>query len=174
MKTRLGKKWLTVGVIWGVVLAMTGWNLLLVNQVQSRRQELGTLQMDLHFLQSRQTGIQEVHRQRSRLTHAVKSFGLGFLVVENDLKRLSWDFGLQQMQVEADDNAQDTGSASISIVAAGPVPAIVGWIAAVEDAYPYLVIERMDISYDNRNRTGRLQAVFNYRYTLAEPPERTG
>ena len=174
MKTRLGKKWLTVGLIWGVVLAMTGWNFLLVNQVQSRRQELGTLERDLHFLQSRQTGIQEVHQQRSRLTHAVKSFGLGFLVVENDLKRLSWDFGLQQMQVEADDNAQATGSASISIFAAGPVPAIVGWITAVEEAYPYLVIEHMDISYDKRNRASQLQAVFNYRYTLAEQPERTG
>jgi hypothetical protein len=173
MKTRLSKKWLTIGVIWGVVLAMTGWNFLLVNHVQSRRLELGTLQRDLHFLQSRQTGIQEVHWQRSRLTHAVKSFGLGFLVVENDLKRLSWDFGLQQMQVEANDNAQGTGSASISIFAAGPVPAIVGWISAVEEAYPYLVIERMDISYDHRNRTGQLQAVFNYRYTIAEA-ERTG
>ena len=173
MKTRLGKKWLTVGLIWGVVLAMTGWNFLLVNQVQSRRQELGTLERDLHFLQSRQTGIQEVRQQRFRLTHAVKSFGLGFLVVENDLKQLSWDFGLKQMQMEADDNIQDTRSASISIFAAGPVPAIVGWIAAVEDAYPYLVIARMDISYDNRNRTGRLQAVFNYRYTLAQA-ERTG
>ncbi len=129
--------------------------------------------MDLNFLQSRQTGIQDVHRQQSRLTHPVKSFGLGFLVVENDLKRLSWDFGLKQMQVEADDNTQDTGSASISIVAAGPVPDIVKWMAAVEDAYPYLVIERMDISYDHRNRTGQLQAVFNYRYALAEA-ERTG
>lgn len=173
MKTRLGKKWLIVGVIWGVVLAMTGWNTLLVNQVQSRRHELGTLEMDLNFLQSKQTGIQEAHRQQSRLTHPVKSFGLGFLVVENDLKRLSWDFGLQQMQVEADDNTQDPRSVSISILATGPVPAIVGWIAAVEDAYPYLVIERMDISYDNRNRTSRLQAVFNYRYILAEP-ERMG
>jgi hypothetical protein len=173
MKTRLGKKWLIVGVIWGAVLAMTGWNTLLVNQVQSRRQELGTLRMDLNFLQSKQTGIQEVHRQQLRLTHPVKSFGLGFLVVENDLKRLSWDFGLQQMQVEADDITQDARSVSISILAAGPVPAIVGWIAAVEDAHPYLVIERMDISYDNRNRTSRLQAVFNYRYILAEP-ERMG
>jgi len=43
----------------------------------------------------------------------------------------------------------------------------------VEEAYPYLVIERMDISYDHRNRTGQLQAVFNYRYTIAEA-ERTG
>jgi hypothetical protein len=174
MKTRLGKKWLTIGVVWGVVLAMTGWNTLLVNQVQSRRQELKTLQMDLHFLQSMQTSIEEVHRQQFRLTHAVKSFGLGFLVVENDLKRLSWDFGLQQMQVEADENTQDTRSASISIVASGPVPAIVGWIAAVEDAYPYLVVQRLDISYDNPKRTGQLQAVFNYRYILAELPERTG
>ncbi|MBR9985320.1 MAG: hypothetical protein KFF68_05365 [Desulfosarcina sp.] len=173
MKTRLGKKWLTVGVIWGVVLAMTGWNALLVGKVQSQRQELETLRMDMGFLHARQSGIQEVNRQRSRLTHPVKSFGLGFLVVENDLKRLSWDFGLRQMQVEADGHTEDARSASISIVAAGPLPALVGWIAAVEDAYPYLVIERMDTAYDHRNRAGRLQAVFNYRYTLAEG-QRTG
>jgi hypothetical protein len=47
MNNRLGKKWLAVGVIWFIVLAMTGWNFHLVEQVQSRRRELGTLQMDL-------------------------------------------------------------------------------------------------------------------------------
>ena len=71
MNRKLGKKWLAVGLIWSVVLAMTGWNFHLVNQVQSRRQKLGTLRMDLHFLQSKQTGIQEVYLQQSRLTHAV-------------------------------------------------------------------------------------------------------
>ena len=173
MKSRLGKKWLGVGVIWGVVLAMTGWNIHLVDQIQSRRLELKTLKMDLRFLKANQTGIQEVHRHKSRLTHPVKSFGLGFMVVENDLKRLSWDFGLQQLQIEADKNSQDTRSVPIAILATGPVPVIVGWIAAVEDAYPYLVIEQMDIAYDHRNRLGQLQATFNYHYTLAEP-ERTG
>jgi hypothetical protein len=37
MNNRLGKKWLAVGVIWFIVLAMTGWNIHLVDQVQSRR-----------------------------------------------------------------------------------------------------------------------------------------
>jgi hypothetical protein len=114
-----------------------------------------------------------VYREQSRLTHAVKSIGLGFLVVEDDLKRLSWDFGLKQMQVEADQNTQNTGSVTISIVTSGPVPAIVGWISAVEEAYPYLVTKQLSISYNNRNRTGQLQAVFDYRYTLGEP-ERIG
>ena len=131
------------------------------------------MQMDLNFLKANEASIQEMRRQKSRLTHQVQSFGLGFLVVENDLKRLSWDFGLQQMRVEADKNSQDTRLVPITIFATGPIPAIVGWIAAVEDAYPYLVIERMDISYDNRNRTGRLQATFNYHYTLSNV-ERTG
>ena len=173
MNRKLGKKWLAVGLIWSVVLAMTGWNFHLVNQVQARRQKLETLRMDLHFLRSKQTGIQEVYLQQSRLTHAVKSIGLGFLVVENDLKRLSWYFGLQQMQVEVDENTQEPQPVTISVVTKGPVPAIVGWIAAVEEAYPYLVTKQLTLSYDDRNRTGQLQAVFNYRYTLAEP-ERTG
>jgi hypothetical protein len=103
----------------------------------------------------------------------VKSFGLGFLVVENDLKQLSRDFGLEQMLVEADENSHGSRSVPISIFSTGPIPAIVGWIAAVEDAYPYLVIERMDISYDHRTRKSMLQATFNYCYTLDEP-ERAG
>lgn len=173
MNSRLGKKWVAVGLIWGIVLAMTGWNIHLVDQVQTGRRELGTLQMDLHFLKANQAAILEVSRQQSRLVHPVESFGLGFLVVENDLKRLSSDFGLEQMQVEVDENSQGTRSVPISIFSTGPVPAIVGWIAAVEDTYPYLVIERMDISYDHRTRKSRLQAIFNYYYTLDEP-ERTG
>ena len=173
MNSRLGKKWVAAGVIWGIVLAMTGWNIHLVDQVQSRRRALGTLQMDLGYLEANQAGILEVNQQQSRRVHEVKSFGLGFLVVENNLKRLSRDWGLVQMRVEADENSLDTGSVPISIFSTGPIPGIVEWIAAVEDAYPYLVIERMEISYDHRTRKSLLQATFNYHYTLDEA-ERTG
>ena len=137
-----------------MVLVMTGWNIHLVNQVQGRRQELETLQMDLRFLQANQTEIQDAYRQRSRLIHPVKSFGLGFLVIENNLKRLSWDFGLRQMQVEADMNSQDTQTVPIKVSTIGPVPSIVEWIAAVEDAYPYLVIEQMNVSYRRQQTDG--------------------
>ena len=168
MKSAMGKKWLVVIVIWGMVLAMTGWNLHMVDQVQSRRQELQTLQMDQHFIRTNQKGIQEVHREKARLTHPVKSFSLGYVVVESDLKRLSWDFDLQQLRIEVDKNAQGTRSVPMSIFAVGEVPAMVGWIAAVEDAYPYLVINQMDISYDNRKQVVQLQATFNYHYTLSD------
>jgi hypothetical protein len=172
MKSRLGKKWLAVGVIWVVVLTISGWNTHLVGRVKSLRQELATLEMDLNFLQANQSEINAVHLDQSRLVHSVKSFGLGFLVVENDLKRLSWTFGLDQMRVEAENDSQDPRSAAIKIYTSGPVPAIVGWIAAVEDAYPYLVVERMDISYDYRNRTSQLQATFNYHFALTEADRR--
>ncbi len=173
MKSVLGKKWMAVGVIWGVVLAMTGWNIHLLSQVQSRRQELETLRMDLRFIQANQAEIREVHRQKSRFSHSVESFGLGFMVVENGLKRLSWEFGLEQMRVMAEKTSQDPRSMPISIHTTGPIPAIVGWIAAVEDDYPYLVIKQMDISYDNSSRKGKLQATFDYHYLLFDP-ERTG
>jgi len=173
MKRRMGKKWIAVGLVWSVVLAMTGWNVHLVDQVQSRRRELGTLQMDMRYLKANQNGILEVRQQKSRLVHSVNSFGMGFVVVENNLKRLSWDFSLVQMRVEVDKNFRDTRSVPISIFTAGTVPAIVGWIAAVEEAYPYLVIEQMDISYDSRNEQSQLQATFNYHYSLSESEQRS-
>lgn len=168
MKSAMGKKWLAVVVIWSLVLAMTGWNLHMVNQVQSRRKELRTLKMDQHYIRANQDGIQEVHLQKARLTHPVKSFSLGFVVVESDLKRLSWDFGLQQLRIAADNNVQGARSVPISVFAVGAVPAMVGWIAAVEDDYPYLVIDQMNISYDNRKQVVQLQATFNYHYTLSD------
>ena len=172
MMSRLGKKWLAVGVIWGVVLIISGWNTHLVGHVKSLHQELATLEMDLNFLRANQSEIKAVHTQTSRLVHPVNSFGLGFLVVENDLKRLSLTSGLDQMRVEADNGSQDAGSAPIKVLASGPLPAIVAWITAVEDAYPYLVVGRMDISYDDRNRTSRLQTTFNYHFVLTEADRR--
>lgn len=169
MTRGLKKRWLIVGATWGVVLALTALNIYLVGRIQSRRQAMETLQMDIAFLEARQSTIQEIRLQKSRLTHAVKSVDLGFLVVENNLKRLSWDFGLRQLRVETDKNHPVSGVIPISILASGPVAAVVGWMAAVEKAYPYLVIERMELICDPAARTGQLQATFNYRFTLAEP-----
>lgn len=173
MKGNLGKKWLAVGAIWGLVLAITVWNIHLVNQVQSQRQQVETLQMDLRFIHSNQAGIQEVHRHQARLIHPVKSVGLGFLVVEDDLKRRSWEFGLQQMRVEADLDLRDTKKLPINVYMSGPVPSIVAWIAAVEEAYPYLVLDRMEIFRDHLSQVGRFQATFNYHFSLLES-ERAG
>ncbi|MGD8701421.1 MAG: hypothetical protein PVH26_03225, partial [Desulfosarcina sp.] len=106
--------------------------------------------------------------QKARLTHLTKSFSLGFVVVENNLKRLSWDFGLKQLQVEAEANTLGSQSVPMTIVASGTVPAIVGWIAAVEQAYPYLSIEQMDIAYDHRKRVCQLRAIFNYHYRISD------
>lgn len=169
MTRELKKRWLAVGLIWGLVLVGTGWNTHLINQIQTGRQELETLQMDLGFLRANQSVTQDVRRQQSRLVHPVKSFGLGFLVVENGIKQLSRRFGLQQVRVTADNHPQDPRSAPVTITANGRVPAILGWMAAVEDAYPFLVIKRMDMSCRDGNPIGQLQAVFNYHYALSEP-----
>lgn len=173
MTRKLKNRWLAVSVIWGVVLAITGWNIHLVNHVQSRRQDMETMQMDLRFIEAHQPAIREVRLHKSRLSHPVKSVGLGFLVVENNLKRLSWDFGLQQLRVETDNNPQVSNRKPISISATGTVPAVAGWITAVEEAYPYLVIERMEMAYDAATRSCQLQATFTYQFTLSEP-ERVG
>jgi len=171
--SRLGKKWLAVAVIWGVVSILSGWNTYLVNHVQTRRQALGILQMDQRFLQANHSGILELRRQRARLTHAAQSVGLGLLVIENDLRQLSLDFGLEQMQMEADDNSQEPGPVPVSMLAIGPIPGLVEWLAAVEDDHPYLVIERMDLSYDHAKRIAQLKVFFNYHVSLAGA-QRTG
>ena len=168
MKTKLKRNWLAVGTIWGVIALLTAWNMHMIDQVQSRRQALERLQMDMRFLRANLPDIQNVRTRKARLAHAVPSFSLGYVVVENDLKRLSWDVGLRHLRVEADHQAAAMGSVPISIAAKGDVPATVAWIVAVEEAYPHLAMETMSLGYDHQERQCTLQAVFTYRYTLHE------
>ena len=173
MTPKLKKRWLAVGIIWGTVMALTGWNIHLIDRIQSRRQDMETLQMDMRFLNDHRAAIQEVRLQRSRLTHRVASTGLGFVVVESNLKRLSWEFGLGQLRVEADLQSSSPGRMPLSVFATGPIPGVVGWINAVEEAYPYLVIERMEMAHDPATGGCQLQATFTYHFMLSEA-ERVG
>jgi hypothetical protein len=168
MTTRLKYRWFAVSLVWALILGLTGWNIQRIDQIQSARRDLETLQKDLLYLRAKQATIQEIRLQKSRLTHLVTSDDLGFLVVENNLKRLSWNFGLEKLSVKTDTNAQSSDVMPITTVAQGTVPAVAGWITAVEDAYPYLVIRQMDLTYEPATRTGRLQATFDYHFSLSE------
>jgi hypothetical protein len=139
-----------------------------IDQIQTTRRNLETMQMDLGFLKANQTRIREIRTQESRLTHVVTSGDLGFLVVENNLKRLSWELGLETLSVKTDPNVDASDVMPITAVAHGTLPSMAGWITAVEEAYPYLVVKRMDMSYEPATRTGRLQATFDYHLTLSD------
>jgi hypothetical protein len=168
MSARLKYRWFALSLIWALVLGLTGWNIHRIDQIQMVRQDLETMQMDLRFLKARQATIQEIRMQESRLTHVVTSDDLGFLVVENNLKQLSWKFGLQNLSVKTDANALVSNVMPINTVVHGTVPSVAGWLSAVEEAYPYLVIKRMDLAYEPATRTGRLQATFDYHLTLSD------
>ena len=172
MTACLKYRWVAVSLVWAMVLGITGLNIHRVDRIQTDRRNLETMQMDLRFLKTNQATIKEVRLQKSRLTHLMTSQDMGFLVVENNLKRLSWDFGVQTLSVETDTNESSSQVIPITTVAHGTVPAVAGWIAAVEKAYPYLVIRRMELAYEPKTKTGNLQATFDYHFTLFQ--HRTG
>ncbi len=169
MMDRFNKRWLAVGVLWGVVLVMTGWNMVRISDVQRRRQDLEALKMDMRYLNANRSGIAAVRAQKARLVHRVDSFGLGFLVVENGLKRISREAGMTQMRVEAKTNFQGDRAVPIDVFATGSVTAIVTWLTAVEKEHPYLNLGRVDVTFDEHHRTGRMQASFDYRYAPMSP-----
>jgi len=168
MTSRLKHRWVATGLIWVIVLILTGWNIYRINMVQTDRHRLATMQMDQRFLKANQATIQDVRLHQSRLMHFVTSADLGFLVVENNLKRLSWNFGLQTLSVKTDSTHPSSNRMLITIVAYGSVPAVASWITAVEEAYPYLVVKRMDLTYESAKHAGRLQATFDYHFSLSE------
>lgn len=168
MKRNVQKKWFGVGAAWLAVLMVTGWNVHLIDHIQVKRQDLETLRLDLFYLQANQSGIQAILRQKSRFIHPVTSASMGIVVLESDLKRFAKRHGLQQMRIDTDKHAADGRSMPVAVAAVGALPDIAAWLAQVEDAAPYLVIDRMEIARDPRQRNARLQATFTYRYTAAQ------
>ncbi len=166
MMNKIERKWLVVGIIWSAVLATTGWNMVSISEIQSGRQALEGVKMDQRYLKSKETDINDVRYWNTRLTHSVKSYDLGFLVVENDLKRLFEMCGLKKMRVEGKNGTQVVSPAFIQIRAKGSIPALVKWIGAVEDAYPYLEISKLEMNADPHHRVSKLSATFVYHYSI--------
>lgn len=168
MNRNVHKKWIGVGVAWLVVLMVTAWNVRLIDHVQVKRQALESLRLDLAYLQANQPGIQEIQGQKARLVHSVTSAGMGVVMLENDLKRLAGRHQLRQLRIDSDKHAADGRSMPIAVAVVGALPDIAAWLAAVAHAAPYLVVDRMEIVCDARQRSGRLQATFTYRYALGQ------
>ncbi len=169
---RRKKRWLWLGVVWGLALVVTGWNMTRISHIQKRRQELKILQMDHRYLEKNATDMDAVRDWRKRLTHRVESFDLGFLVVENDLKRLSERFNLSNMRIKAQKDFQDTRPVSIQVHVDGAMPALVEWLTTVEAGYPYLSVSKMEMKNEHRQHRAKMSATITYHYALSSTTQK--
>ena len=162
MNQRLKRKWIIVGLVWSVVLAMTGLNLQLASTVNQRRQRLETTRTDLGFLRSHRQEIDQVRQLETRRVHRVSSLDMGFIVVESDLKRLARNHGLRKTRIKIGQASPGGPRVPVTVFAEGSIPDLLDWTAAVERAFPYLVARKLMLETDNGESHSRLEAVFEY------------
>ena len=167
MSKHLKRRWIAVILIWVLVTGLTGWNIHRIGRIQTDRGNLAILRMDLQFLKANRTTIMDVRSQKARLNHLAESRDFGFLVVENNLKRLSTEFGLLDFSVKTDESNISIQEFTIKTAAFGPVPAVAEWVCAVEKAYPYLEIDQLEYVAKPDSPTGTVQVRFNYHLILS-------
>jgi len=167
MMNRCKKRWLSLGVIWIFVLVLSGWNITRISQIQDMRQALEMIKNDRRYLRVNTGSIHQVHSQKKRLVHEVDSFGLGFLVVENDLKQLSDAFNLEKIRVEVRNESQYESSVPVHVGASGKITNLAAWLSAVEESFPYLSVSDLEIVKGHSLETGQLTAIFTYRYIVS-------
>jgi hypothetical protein len=165
---RFKRRWLVLGAIWCFVLVVSGWNIARISQIQNRRQALEMIKIDQHYLNANEGNIHKIQAQKKRLVHEVGSFGLGFLVVENDLKKLSAAYHLKKMQIEVKAESHGTSAVPIHVRANGNIPDLTSWLSTVEESFPYLSIAALKIVRDQSRQTGQLTAKFTYRYAVSQ------
>ena len=169
MSKRLKNRWIAAGIVWVLVLGLTGWNMHQIDCIQTERRGLATLQMDQRFLKANQATIQGIRAHKARLNHVAESRDLGFLVVENNLKQLASDFGLHRLAVKVEKNEMSSRSIGISVDAEGSVPAVTEWVSALEKRYPYLEINRLEFADKTGSSIGQLRMKIDYRLLLSSP-----
>lgn len=169
MSKHLKNRWIAVGIVWVLVLGLTGWNMHQIDCIQTERRRLATLQMDQRFLKVNQAAIQSIRAHKARLNHVAESRDLGFLVVENNLKQLASDLGLRRLALKAEKNEMSSQSIGISVDAEGSVPAVTEWVSAVEKRYPYLEINQLEFADKAGLSVGQLRMKIDYRLILSNP-----
>jgi len=122
------------------------------------------MRIDRHYIEVNLPHINQVRTQKKRLVHEVESFGLGFLIVENELKQLSDTFHLSKTRIEVKSQPEVANTVPVHIWTNGKVPNLAAWLSAVEDAFPYLSVSDIEIIKDNVAQTGQLTAILTYRY----------
>lgn len=169
MTKRVKHRWIAAGVIWAMVVGMTAWNIHLANTVHNRRQTLERELMDLRFVNENQSDINHLHQIQAGRIHRVASFDLGFVMVESDLQRIAFDFGLHGTRIEAAQPPFPGAPVSISIIAMGTLPALIGWIGRIEAVYPYLRVQEMDVYMEKNSHRGRIEVLMEYAHAPKSP-----
>lgn len=138
------KRWIAVGVIWGVALLLAFWNLQTMERIAEDRRSWQVAMANQGFIDGRQQDMEDIADQVARLTRPAASPVFGRLAVTEDLEQLAARYELIEFKVSGEAGPTTGQTVPMTVSFKGTLSAADRWLMAVQSDFPYLVVRSMD------------------------------
>ena len=169
MMDRINKRWIVVGVIWAVVLAIDFWNIGEMVRIREARERQVFLKMDEQFLRAHSEEISESLKKREAFFHSAEALNLGLLTVENELVALGATHGLFGVRVQSRPDETDGGSIPVTLMCEGSLRKMVECLEALRRDYAYVPVTRVKVKMQDPGARARCEISLTYRYKIITP-----
>lgn len=144
MTSKLNQRWLIVGTIWFVTLAMTYWNYYMIDTVAATRENSERLRREYAFQHRNADKLLQVQELYASHFKPVASAKLGFESVRSSLHALAALLGLENVQIESQIAQATETQLPFLMRMTGDYQKAMGFVSALQK-YPHLSIKHSRI-----------------------------
>ena len=160
-------KWILTGILWSAVVLITLYNSSEIKRLKIAREEMETLRMDEQFWQQHSESTAGISAEGNRLFLDVESVDLGFLTIDNRLKKLSSDRRLPPITLNRQAITASEGQAPVDVSFTGSFADAFRWFQALNKEIPFLKAVNLKISIDPVSNKAVTTGSFFFRYKIA-------
>ncbi len=160
-------KWILTGILWSAVVLITWYNASEIKRLKLAREEMETLRMDEQFWQQHSESTAGISAEGNRLFLDVESVDLGFLTIDNRLKKLSSDRRLPPITLNRQAITASEGQAPVDVSFTGSFADAFRWFQALNGEMPFLKAVNLKISIDPVSNKAVTTGSFFFRYKIA-------
>ncbi len=169
MMDRINKRWVAVGIIWVLVLAVNYWNISEMYRIREAREKKVFLTMDEQFLRAHSREIAESLKKREAFFHSAEALSLGLLTVENELEALAARYELTGVEVKSLLDQDSGGSIPVVFSCEGSLKRMVECLQVLRRDCAYMPVTKVTISIEGRGAPAKCEVRLNYRYRIVRP-----
>lgn len=159
-------KWVITGALWLAVIFLTFYNASEIKRLKFESEKIESLQLDEEFWQQNSKNVTSIMTEGDRLFLDMESVDLGFLTIDNRLKKLSSEYHLQNHTITKQQVNEAGGYVPVDLSFEGSSEDIFKWFQSVKKELPFLRAKNIKITINPISNMAALNGSFFLRYRI--------
>ncbi|MGB5158495.1 MAG: hypothetical protein WBN77_13790 [Desulfobacterales bacterium] len=160
-------KWIITGVLWFAVIILTFYNASEIKRLKQESGRIESLHMDTEFWRENSKNIDYIKAEGEKLFFDIESVDMGYLAIDNRLKKLSSEHHLQNHSITKQQVSEAGGYVPVDLSFEGSYEDIFKWFQSVKNELPFLRAKSIKITINPISNMAALNGSFFFRYRIA-------